>query len=168
MQPPEGLVAKVKGLQKLKSIADSRPKIVRSGPSQEVVLTGDDRRPSTCSRSSAAGPATRRRFITLPAVITHDPRNGNRNVGMYRMQKVDRRTTLMHWQIHKDGRADYLLANGRLEVAVALGLDPVSAYFGVRAAAEAHRRVHARRLPQGLAGRVGQRQDGGHRGAGKC
>ena len=47
---------------------------------------------------------------------------------MYRMQKVDKRTTLMHWQIHKDGRADYLFANGRLEVAVALGLDPVSAY----------------------------------------
>ena len=67
-------------------------------------------------------------FITLPAVITHDPRDGTRNVGMYRMQKVDRRTTLMHWQIHKDGRADYLFADGRLEVAVALGLDPVSAY----------------------------------------
>ena len=34
----------------------------------------------------------------------------------------------MHWQIHKDGRADYLLADGKLEVAVALGLDPVTAY----------------------------------------
>ena len=32
----------------------------------------------------------------------------------------------MHWQIHKDGRADYLAADGRLEVAVALGLDPVT------------------------------------------
>ena len=34
----------------------------------------------------------------------------------------------MHWQIHKDGRVDYLLADGKLEVAVALGLDPVTAY----------------------------------------
>ena len=34
----------------------------------------------------------------------------------------------MHWQIHKDGRADYLLADGRMEVAVALGLDPITAY----------------------------------------
>src|ERR687887_2591230 len=42
MQPPEGLVAKVRGLQKLKSIADSRPKTVRGGTAQEVVLTGDD------------------------------------------------------------------------------------------------------------------------------
>ena len=29
-------------------------------------------------------------FITLPAVITKDPRTGTRNVGMYRMQKIDR------------------------------------------------------------------------------
>src|SRR4249920_3317731 len=42
MQPPSGLMEKVRGLQKLKSIADSRPKSVRSGPSQEIVLTGDE------------------------------------------------------------------------------------------------------------------------------
>ena len=47
---------------------------------------------------------------------------------MYRMQKIDRRSTYMHWQIHKDGRMDYLAADGRLDVAVALGLDPITAY----------------------------------------
>ena len=61
-------------------------------------------------------------------MITHDPRTGSRNVGMYRMQKLDRRSTFMHWQIHKDGRMDYLATEGRLEVAVALGLDPVTTY----------------------------------------
>ena len=34
----------------------------------------------------------------------------------------------MHWQLHKDGRADYGASSGRMEVAVALGLDPVTAY----------------------------------------
>ena len=113
MQPPQGLVQKVRGLQKLKSIADSRPKTVRSGPAQEVVLTGDDVNLDLLpiQRCWPGDPAP---FITLPAVITHDPRNGTRNVGMYRMQKVDRHTTLMHWQIHKDGRADYLFSDGRL------------------------------------------------------
>jgi 4-hydroxy-3-polyprenylbenzoate decarboxylase len=67
-------------------------------------------------------------FITLPAVITKDPHTGVRNVGMYRMQKIDRRSTFMHWQIHKDGRADYLATDGQIEVAVALGLDPITAY----------------------------------------
>jgi 4-hydroxy-3-polyprenylbenzoate decarboxylase len=127
MQPPQGLVEKVRGLKKLKSIADSRPKTVRSGACQEVVLTGDevdlDLLPvQTCWPGDAAP------FITLPAVITRDPKTGTRNVGMYRMQKIDRRSTFMHWQIHKDGRMDYLAADGRLEVAVALGLDPVTTY----------------------------------------
>ena len=127
MQPPEGLREKIRGLRELKSIADSRPKTVKRGASQEVVLTGDDVDLDLLpiQRCWPGDPAP---FITLPAVITHDPRTGTRNVGMYRLQKVDRRTTYMHWQIHKDGRADYLLADGRLEVAVALGLDPIIAY----------------------------------------
>src|SRR5690348_17482938 len=42
MQPPQGLVQKVRGLAKLKSIADSLPRSVRSGPCQELVLQGED------------------------------------------------------------------------------------------------------------------------------
>src|SRR5438067_8352305 len=42
MQPPEGLAAKVRGLRTLKSIADSRPKVVRHGASQQIVLRGDE------------------------------------------------------------------------------------------------------------------------------
>ena len=48
---------------------------------------------------------------------------------MYRMQVIDRSSTFMHWQMHKDGRADLLAAeDGRIPVAVAIGLDPVTAY----------------------------------------
>jgi len=127
MQPPQGLVDKVRGLKKLKSIADSLPQTVRRGPAQEIVVTGDDvdlgaLPVQTCWPGDAAP------FITLPAVITKDPHAGTRNVGMYRMQVLDSRTTAMHWQIHKDGRADYLATDGRIEVAVALGLDPVTTY----------------------------------------
>src|ERR671937_1229915 len=127
MQPPQGLVEKVKGLQKLKSIADSRPKTVRRAPCQEIVLEGDDASLDllpiqTCWPDDAAP------FVTLPAVITIDPRTGTRNVGMYRMQKLGPRATAMHWQIHKGGRMDFLATDGRLDVAVALGLDPVTTY----------------------------------------
>src|SRR5436309_1988462 len=127
MQPPQGLVEKMRGLKKLKSIADSRPKVVRSGPCHEVVLRGDDVNLDLLPIQHC-WPGDPAPFITLPAVITHDPHTGTRNVGMYRMQKIDRRSTFMHWQIHKDGRMDYLATDGRLEVAVALGLDPVAAY----------------------------------------
>lgn len=67
------------------------------------------------------------RFITLPQVFTHDPRNGKRNVGMYRMQVFDEKTTGMHWQIQKGGGFHYYQAdklNKPLELAVALGTDP--------------------------------------------
>src|SRR6187455_2154546 len=127
MQPPQGIAEKVRGLKKLKSIADSRPKTVRSGPVHDVVLLDDEvdlrRLPvQTCWPGDAAP------FITLPAVVTRDPRTGGRNVGMYRLQVLGPRATAMHWQIHKDGRADYLFTEGRMEVAVALGLDPITAY----------------------------------------
>src|SRR5919198_1052750 len=127
MQPPQGLVEKVRGLQKLKSIADSRPKTVRRAACQEIVLEGDDASLDAlpiqkCWPDDAAP------FITLPAVITKDPRTGTRNVGMYRMQKLGPRATAMHWQIHKDGRADYLATDRKIEVAVALGTDPVTTY----------------------------------------
>ncbi len=124
MQPPQGLVDKVKGLGKLKKLADSVPKVVRSGPSQELVLQPNlDALPIQHCWPGDPAP-----FLTMVSVITRDPRTGSRNVGMYRMQKIDARTTFMHWQIHKDGAADWRGMGERLDVAVALGLDPITAY----------------------------------------
>lgn len=128
LQPPESLRDKVRGLLKLKSVADSRPKVVSKGACQEVVLEGDavDLGLLPIQRCWPGDPAP---FITLPAVITQDPKAGTRNVGMYRMQVIDRRSTFMHWQLHKDGRADLLASeDGRIPVAVAIGLDPITAY----------------------------------------
>ena len=95
---------KIRALGKLKSLADARPKIVSSGPCQEIVMDPPslDALPIMTCWPQDGGP-----FITLPAVITRDPRTGDRNVGMYRVQKFDATTTAMHWQIHKDGAADW-------------------------------------------------------------
>jgi 4-hydroxy-3-polyprenylbenzoate decarboxylase len=71
------------------------------------------------------------RFITLPMVHTIHPSSGKTNVGMYRMQVLDRNTTAMHWQRHKTG-ANHFEAwkkEGRImPVSVALGGDPVYTY----------------------------------------
>ena len=71
------------------------------------------------------------RFITLPMVHTVHPETGKTNVGMYRMQILDNKTTAMHWQRHKTG-ANHFEAwkklNKRMPVSVALGGDPVYAY----------------------------------------
>ncbi len=125
MQPPEGLVDKVRALQKLKSLADSRPRSVSHGPCQEVVLDPPslESLPVMTCWPGDGGP-----FITLPAVITKDPRSGTRNVGMYRVQVFDATTTAMHWQIHKDAAADWRGMGERMDVAIVLGIDPVTAY----------------------------------------
>ncbi|MGH3034522.1 MAG: UbiD family decarboxylase domain-containing protein, partial [Gaiellaceae bacterium] len=79
MQPPQGLVEKVKGLGKLKRLADSIPKTVGHGVCQELVLEPDlDLLPIQHCWPGDPAP-----FVTLPAVITKDPRTGGRNVGMY-------------------------------------------------------------------------------------
>ena len=125
MQPPEGLVDKVRALQRLKSLADSRPKSVSRGPCQEVVLDPPslESLPVMTCWPGDGGP-----FITLPAVITKDPRSGTRNVGMYRVQVFDATTTAMHWQIHKDAAADWRGMGERMDVAIVLGVDPITAY----------------------------------------
>ncbi|HEV2392387.1 MAG TPA: UbiD family decarboxylase [Verrucomicrobiae bacterium] len=68
------------------------------------------------------------RFITLPCVVTRDPDSGERNVGMYRMQVYDERTTGMHWQLQKVGARHgrrYYQTGARMPVSVFLGGDPV-------------------------------------------
>ncbi|MHB8923659.1 MAG: UbiD family decarboxylase domain-containing protein, partial [Thermoleophilia bacterium] len=125
MQVPEGIVAKIKALGKLKNLADSAPKIVKSGPCQEVVMaTPDlDALPILKTWPGDGGP-----FITLPVIFTRDPDTGKRNAGMYRLQKFDARTTGMHWHIHKDGAENFRASGDRMEVAVAIGTDPATTY----------------------------------------
>src|SRR4051812_27884447 len=78
LQPPAGLVDKVRGLQKLKSIADSRPKAARPAPSKEVALGGAAPPPAP-PPTQPCGPAAAAPFAPPPAVITKDPRTGTRN-----------------------------------------------------------------------------------------
>lgn len=106
------------------------PKYVKSGPCKEVVIKDRpslDKFPILKCWPQDGGP-----FITLPLVFTKNPRTGKRNVGMYRLQKYDASTTGMHWHIHKNGaenfRAHEELGKDRIEVAVAIGTDPVLTY----------------------------------------
>jgi UbiD family decarboxylase len=66
-------------------------------------------------------------FVTLPLVYTAHPDRPGHNLGMYRMQVYDRRTTGMHWQIGKGGGFHYAVAEARgatLPVTVFLGGPP--------------------------------------------
>lgn len=115
---------------KLPALASTVPRKVTSARCQDVVQLGDavdlDMLPVMTTWPNDGGP-----FFTLPNVITKDPDTGARNIGMYRMQRIDRATTAMHWQVHKTGARHFRRAKElgkRLEVAVAFGGDPSLAY----------------------------------------
>jgi 4-hydroxy-3-polyprenylbenzoate decarboxylase len=131
--PPQGLLNKMKSLADVMKLGSYIPRSVGRAPCQEVVFQGDDvdllKLPILKCWPMDGG-----RFITLPLVISRDPQTGARNVGTYRMQIYDQRTTGMHWQTHKVGahhaRVAKDIGQQRLEVAVALGGDPASMWTG--------------------------------------
>ena len=134
MQSPQGLLDKVKMLPKLAELGSVFPKIVRSGECQEVVKT--DGFSLFDFPILKCWPQDGGRFITWPMVITKNPETGKRNVGCYRMQVYDERTTGMHWQTQKHGAEHFRSARsknreGKLEVAVAIGSDPATALSGI-------------------------------------
>jgi 4-hydroxy-3-polyprenylbenzoate decarboxylase len=105
MKSPEGFLEKLKMLPMLADMSKFFPKTVQSGPCKEVISKKDfsllDFPVLQCWPKDAG------RFITLPCVITRDPRTGKRNVGMYRMQVYDATSAGMHWQRQKVAAEHY-------------------------------------------------------------
>jgi 4-hydroxy-3-polyprenylbenzoate decarboxylase len=158
VKSPQGFLDKVKMLPMLAEMGKFFPKTVATGPCKEVIRTSDfslDYFPILQCWPKDAG-----RFITLPCVITRDPKTGKRNVGMYRMQVYDGQTTGMHWQRQKvaaehyrerlragagKGSAVDIMArtsggsilsdgkqpSGKMEVAVAIGTDPALTFSAI-------------------------------------
>ena len=99
---PTSLLDKLKLLPKLAEVGSFFPKMIsaKEAPCKQVILKGQQidlaSLPVLTTWPGDGGP-----FITLPCVITRDPRSGMRNVGMYRMQVYDGQTTGMHWQRQK-------------------------------------------------------------------
>jgi len=131
---PEGLLDKLKLLPKLGELGAFFPKTVRSGPCQEIVKR--DHFSLLDFPILQCWPQDGGRYITFPLVFTRNPETGKRNVGVYRMQVFDERTTAMHWQTQKHGAEHFRRARsrhgaGKMEVAVAIGADPATVFSGV-------------------------------------
>ena len=142
LKVPEGLLGKLAMLPKLAELTKFPPRSGGSSPAcQDEVLKGTDidlgRLPVPICWPQDGGP-----YITLPQVVTRDPVTGARNVGMYRVQVIGRDSLAMHWQRHKVGAAHWreMAARGEtMPVAIVLGGDPASIYFGLGPAPSRHR-----------------------------
>jgi 4-hydroxy-3-polyprenylbenzoate decarboxylase len=101
-QTPTSFMDKLKLLPTLAEVGSFFPKVIaaKDAPCKQVIHRGEDVNllalPILKTWPQDGGP-----FITLPCVITRDPKSGKRNVGMYRMQVYDGKTTGMHWQRQK-------------------------------------------------------------------
>jgi 4-hydroxy-3-polyprenylbenzoate decarboxylase len=105
LKSPQGFLDKVKMLPMLAEMGKVFPKAVATGPCKEVIKR--DNFSLLDFPILQCWPKDGGRFITLPCVITRDPKTGKRNVGMYRMQVYDERTTGMHWQRQKVAAEHY-------------------------------------------------------------
>jgi 4-hydroxy-3-polyprenylbenzoate decarboxylase len=149
-RPPTGFKEAIKLLSLALDLRHAKPKIVKSGACKEVIRKYDspaaarnwpkapdvnqpasfNPQPPTLANLPIlkCWPLDGGRFITLPCVVTKDPDTGERNVGMYRIQIYDDKTTGMHWQLQKVGARHgrrYYETGTRMPVSIFIGGDPM-------------------------------------------
>ncbi|MEW6619314.1 MAG: menaquinone biosynthesis decarboxylase [bacterium] len=125
---PDNLIDKLKLIPKVSQFASFIPKKVSAGLCKEIIIDNPD---LSILPILKCWPEDGGKFITLPIVITKNPRTGIRNLGMYRMQVYDSKTTGMHWHPHKVGAKHFQLykeVGEKMPVAVCLGGDPAITY----------------------------------------
>jgi 4-hydroxy-3-polyprenylbenzoate decarboxylase len=109
---PQGFTGVREAFGKLGAMAHVPPRKVREAPVHELVRHGDDvdleALPALFTWPQDGGS-----FFNLGLTHTRHPETGARNLGLYRLQRHDRRTIGMHWQIHKDSRNHYQVAAKR-------------------------------------------------------
>lgn len=131
-QPPEGLWDAVKKIPFFGKILTLGPKTVKSGPCQDVVHT--DSADLSAIPIIKCWPGDAAHLITWPLVVTQSPDGGPYNVGVYRMQYLDRKRAIMRWLAHRGGathQREWEKAGKPMPVAVAIGADPATIIAGV-------------------------------------
>ena len=131
MDIPSGFLNKIKKLPELSKMASSFPKAETSGPITEITSSDAsfDDLPILKSWPNDAG-----RFITLGLVATKHPETGIRNLGVYRMQIIDKTHALMHWQKHKRGahHGDISKEKGeKIPTAIIIGGEPATIFSSI-------------------------------------
>ncbi|HZE78869.1 MAG TPA: menaquinone biosynthesis decarboxylase [Nitrososphaeraceae archaeon] len=133
MKIPHGIFNKLKLLPKLSEISEYGPQYVNSGPVNEVIELDDPSLNSLPILKSFPGDAGK--FITFGLTVTKHPETDIRNIGVYRIQIINNKEAIMHWQIHKRGAQHYELIKekkkNKIEVAIIIGADPATVFSAV-------------------------------------
>jgi 4-hydroxy-3-polyprenylbenzoate decarboxylase len=131
LKPPDGLIAKLSLLPKLLEVGKFPPRMQKGSAECQAVVWRESEIDLSQLPIIKCWPEDGGRYITLPMVVSRDPKRGIRNVGMYRVQVLGPRTLAMHWQRHKVGAAHWreMAERGeKMPVCIAVGADPASVY----------------------------------------
>ncbi len=127
-EPPGGWREAVDMIPLLRSAMSMAPKTVKRAPCQEVVLDGAEVDLSSLP-VQGCWPGEPAPLITWPLVVTADAA-GRTNLGIYRMQVLDRTRTLMRWLAHRGGahhaRAASRTGAASIPAAAVIGADPAT------------------------------------------
>ena len=131
MEIPKGVFNKIKKLPELSKMSESFPNLEKSGPVTEVIDENPifSRIPILKTWHKDAG-----KFITLGLTASKHPDTGVRNLGVYRIQIIDEKHALMHWQKHKRGAQHEILSkktSGKIEVAIIIGGEPATIFSAI-------------------------------------
>jgi len=129
-EPPNGVRDAWEKLPVFKKVLDMAPKNVKNALCQQLIIKDDDVDLSkipvqTCWPGDAAP------LITWGLVVTRGPLKSRQNLGIYRMQVLDRNRVVMRWLAHRGGALDYrdwqqLHPGEPFPISVALGADPAT------------------------------------------
>jgi 4-hydroxy-3-polyprenylbenzoate decarboxylase len=129
---PSNLFDKLKMLPRLSELGEYAPKYVESGAVTEIIEKEKANLYSLPILKSFPDDAGK--FITFGLTITKHPETGIRNIGVYRIQIVNEKKAIMHWQTHKRGAQHYEIMKEYckpIETAIVIGTDPSTIFSGI-------------------------------------
>ncbi|MGZ5484301.1 MAG: menaquinone biosynthesis decarboxylase [Nitrososphaeraceae archaeon] len=129
---PSNLFDKLKMLPRLSELGEYAPKYLQSGAVTEIIEMENANLNSLPILKSFPNDAGK--FITFGLTITKHPETGIRNIGVYRIQIVNEKKAIMHWQTHKRGAQHYEIMkeySKPIETAIVIGTDPSTIFSGI-------------------------------------
>ena len=129
-EPPKGMKDAVNKLPIFKKVLHMAPKIVKKPKCQEIIIESNDidlsNYPIQTCWPKDIGP-----LITWALVVTKGPNKERQNLGIYRLQVLEKNKVIMRWLAHRGGALDFkewqeAHPGKPFPIAVALGADPAT------------------------------------------
>lgn len=127
----QGILNKIKKLPEISKLGDVFPKLEKNGPVSEKIIDMPSFNEFPILKTWYKDAS---RFITFGLVVTKHPDTNVRNLGVYRIQIIDNKHALIHWQKHKRGAQHYHIAQEKkekIEIAIIIGGDPATIFSSV-------------------------------------